>query len=160
MMALGEEQVAAAWDANAAIWVEHVRAGYDRYRELFTRPAFLAFVPDLSGLEVIDLGCGEGSNTRALARRGARMTGLDVSSRMIAAARASEAAEPLGIVYREGSFTRLDGYAEASFDAAVSTMALMDSPDFATAARAVHGCCGRAAASGSACCIRASSRPG
>ena len=78
--------MAAAWDANAAIWVEHVRAGYDRYRELFTLPAFLASVPDLSGLEVIDLGCGEGSNTRALARRGARMTGLDLSSRMIVAA--------------------------------------------------------------------------
>ena len=137
-MALGEDEVAAAWDANAATWVAHVRAGYDRYRELFTLPAFLAFVPDLAGLEVIDLGCGEGRNTRALARRGARMTGVDLSPEMIAAARASEAKEPLGIVYREGSFTRLDGCADMSFDAAVSTMALMDSPDFAAAARATY----------------------
>jgi SAM-dependent methyltransferase len=137
-MELGEDEVAAAWDANAATWVAHVRAGYDRYRELFTLPAFLAFAPDLAGREVIDLGCGEGSNTRALARRGARMTGVDLSSKMIAAARAKEAEAPLGIVYREGSFTRLDGCADASFDAAVSTMALMDSPDFAATASAVH----------------------
>jgi SAM-dependent methyltransferase len=98
-MALGEDEVAAAWDANAATWVAHVRAGYDLYRDLFTLPAFLAFLPDLGGLEVIDLGCGEGHNTRVLARRGARMTGVDLSARMIAAARASEAAAPLGIVY-------------------------------------------------------------
>ena len=137
-MELGEDEVAAAWDANAATWTAHVRAGYDRYRDLFTLPAFLAFVPDLAGLEVLDLGCGEGGNTRLLAQRGARMTGVDLSAEMIAVARAKEAEEPLDIVYREGSFTRLDGFAEASFDAAVSTMALMDSPDFAAAARAVH----------------------
>jgi SAM-dependent methyltransferase len=137
-MTLGETEVAAAWDANAATWVEHVRAGYDLYREAFTMPAFLAFSPDLGGLEVIDLGCGEGHNTRALARGGATMTGVDLSQRMIAAARASEAAEPLGIAYRVGSFTRLEFCEDASFDAAVSTMALMDGPDFAGAARAAH----------------------
>jgi SAM-dependent methyltransferase len=137
-MALGEQQVAAAWDGNAATWVEHVRSGYDLYREAFTLPAFLGFSPDLGGSQVIDLGCGEGHNTRALARRGARMTGVDLSPKMIAAARASEAAAPLGIVYHIGSFTRLDFCEDASFDAAVSTMALMDGPDFAAAARAAH----------------------
>jgi SAM-dependent methyltransferase len=137
-MTLGETEVAGAWDASAATWVEHVRAGYDLYREAFTMPAFLAFSPDFGGLEVIDLGCGEGHNTRALARRGATMTGVDLSQRMIAAARASEAAEPLGIAYRVGSFTRLEFCEDASFDAAVSTMALMDGPDFAGAARAAH----------------------
>lgn len=137
-MALGEDKVAAAWDANVATWVEHVRAGYDLYREVFTMPAFLEFIPDLGGLQVIDLGCGEGHNTRALAQRGARMTGVDLAPRMIAAARASEIEEPLGIAYHVGSFTRLEQCENASFDAAVSTMALMDSPDFAAAARAAH----------------------
>lgn len=137
-MELGEDEVAAAWDANAATWTAHVRAGYDLYRETFTLPAFLAFIPDLGGLEVIDLGCGEGRNTRALARLGARLTGVDLAPRMIAAARASETEAPLGIAYRVGSFTRLDGCGDASFDAAISTMALMDSPDFAGTARAAH----------------------
>jgi SAM-dependent methyltransferase len=66
------------------------------------------------------------------------MTGVDLSQEMIAAARASEAEEPLGIAYHIASFARLDGFENASFEAAVSTMALMDSPDFAAAARAVH----------------------
>jgi 2-polyprenyl-3-methyl-5-hydroxy-6-metoxy-1,4-benzoquinol methylase len=99
MMDLDEARVAAAWDANAATWVEQVRAGHDLYREVFTMPAFLGFIPDLRGLRAIDLGCGEGHNTRALARQGAQMTGVDLSQEMIAAARASEAEEPLGIAY-------------------------------------------------------------
>jgi hypothetical protein len=40
-MDLDEARVAAAWDANAATWVEQVRAGHDLYREVFTMPAFL-----------------------------------------------------------------------------------------------------------------------
>jgi SAM-dependent methyltransferase len=134
-MAFGEDKVAAAWDANAATWAEHVCAGYDLYRELFTMPAFLAFAPDLGGLRVIDLGCGEGHNTRALARQ-------DDWGRSVAAddrGRArEEAAAPLDIVYEVGSFTRLEFCNDGCFDAAVSTMALMDSPDFAAAARATH----------------------
>ena len=128
--------VAAAWDANAATWTAQVRAGYDRYRELFTLPAFLEFIPNLRGLRVLDLGCGEGHNTRVLARLGTAMTGVDISERMIAAARAAEAEERLGIVYHVASFTRLEHLEDESFDAVVSTMALMDSPGFADTARA------------------------
>ena len=40
MMELDEAGVAAAWDANAATWVEQVRAGHDLYREVFTMPAW------------------------------------------------------------------------------------------------------------------------
>jgi SAM-dependent methyltransferase len=132
-----DSDVAAAWNANAATWTAQVRAGHDRYRELFTLPAFLEFIPNLRGLHVLDLGCGEGRNTRALARLGAAMTGVDIAERMIAAARAAEAEERLGIAYHVASFSRLDDFKDKSFDAAVSTMALMDSPDFAGAARAV-----------------------
>jgi SAM-dependent methyltransferase len=134
-----ENLVAAAWDGNAAAWTEQVRAGYDKYRELFTWPAFLRLLPHgLAGSRIIDLGCGEGENTRRLARLGARMTGVDLSARMIAAAREAESRDPLGIRYEVGSFTRLDGFPDGSFDAAVSTMALMDSPDLAGAFQAAY----------------------
>jgi SAM-dependent methyltransferase len=86
---------------------------------------------------VIDLGCGEGSITRLLARRGARMTGVDLSPGMIAEAEAEERREPLGIAYRVDSFTRMMGMSPDSFDAAVSTMAMMDCPDFTGAVHEV-----------------------
>lgn len=130
-----DAEVARAWDENAEQWVRHVRAGWDRYREDFNNPMFLAFLPELAGRSAIDLGCGEGRNTREFAQRGARMTGVDVSKKMIEAAVAAEAQEPLGISYREVSFSDLSVFADGSFDLAVSTMALMDGPDFEGAAR-------------------------
>ena len=133
-----DAEVARAWDENADQWIRHVRAGWDRYREAFNNPMFLAFLPELAGSTVIDLGCGEGRNTREFARRGARMTGVDLSRKMLEAAAAEEAREPLGISYREASFSDLSAFPVGSFDLAVSTVALMDGPDYEGAVRAVH----------------------
>jgi ubiquinone/menaquinone biosynthesis C-methylase UbiE len=133
---LNEAAVAAAWDRNAALWTEEVRAGFDFYRELYTFPAFLDFMPSVAGQQVIDLGCGEGTNTRRFAQRGGIMTGIDLSGEMIQRAREREAEEPLGIAYEVGSFNELSPFADEQFDCAVSTMALMDSPDFPSAMRA------------------------
>jgi SAM-dependent methyltransferase len=133
---LDETAVAAAWNRNASLWTEEVRSGFDLYRELYTLPAFLNFMPDIAGKRVIDLGCGEGSNTRRFAQRGGTMTGIDLSSEMIRRARQKEAEEPLGISYEIGSFSELSPFADEQFDCAVSTMALMDGPNLPAAMRA------------------------
>ena len=129
------EDVARYWDGNAAAWAEQVRRGADVAREWLNNPAFLAFIGDLRGRRVLDSGCGEGYNTRILARRGARMTGVDLSERMIALAREEERREPLGIEYTRASYTDLAMFADRSFDAVVSFMALMDGPRFDLAMR-------------------------
>ena len=93
-------------------------------------PAFLAVVGDLRGKHVLDAGCGEGHNTRLLARLGARLVGVDISGRMIALAEEEERRAPLGIRYARTSYADLGMFADASFDAVVSFMALMDGPRF------------------------------
>jgi 2-polyprenyl-3-methyl-5-hydroxy-6-metoxy-1,4-benzoquinol methylase len=130
--------VSARWDENADQWTRDVRGGYDVYRDLFTFPAFQKFLPPLDRLEVIDFGCGEGSNTRRLAQMGARMTGIDLSARLIEHARQAEEAHPLGIKYKVISYSTDTGFAAASFDVVVSTMALMDGPDLEGAMREAY----------------------
>lgn len=132
----GEKKVAAAWDANAALWAREIRAGADWTHDLFNRPMFLEFLPDLKGRQVIDLGCGEGRNTREFARRGARMTGVDISAAMLDVALEQERRGPLGIRYEIASSAELANFPDASFDFAVSTMALMGTPDFPAVAHA------------------------
>jgi len=116
------------WDENAEVWTRLVREGYDVYRDLVNTPAFLAMLPPVDGLVGLDIGCGEGSNTRQLARRGARLVAVDVSHTFVRHVSAEETREPLGIRYVRASALRLP-FPDRTFDFATAFMSLMDIPD-------------------------------
>ncbi|MEA3117174.1 MAG: hypothetical protein QOI13_444 [Paraburkholderia sp.] len=50
-MTFDDTNVRKAWDQNAQLWADRVRAGVDLYREAFNTPSFLAILPDLAGRE-------------------------------------------------------------------------------------------------------------
>ena len=100
-------EVAQYWEANAETWTRHVRAGYDMYRDGLNTPAFLDLLPPVDGLLGLDIGCGEGWNTRELVRLGARMNAIDVAPTFVRHAREAERAEPLGIAYLVADATDL-----------------------------------------------------
>jgi len=131
-----DEAVGRYWDRNADLWTEHVRRGWDAYREHYNNPAFFAF---LGGAQVKlenNAGCGVGYNTRLLAKSGAAVAAIDVSPRLIEHARRAEAQEPLGIRYEVASFSHLTGlFEDQTFDLVVSFMALMGGPDYEGACR-------------------------
>ena len=54
------------------------------WNALYERPATLALLPDVSGKDVLDAGCGAGWYADWLAVRGARVVAVDRSSRMVA----------------------------------------------------------------------------
>lgn len=116
------------WNSNAEAWTKLARAGYDIYRDHLNTPAFFGMLPDVIGLSGLDIGCGEGHNTRLLARRGAYMSAIDISELFIAHAKNSEAQEPLGIDYRVASAVELP-FADTTFDFATGFMSFMDIPE-------------------------------
>ncbi|MGH4017752.1 MAG: class I SAM-dependent methyltransferase [Pseudonocardiaceae bacterium] len=125
---MDDREVGWYWSRNAPTWTRLVRAGYDVYRDLVNTPAFLALLPDVSGARGIDLGCGDGHNTRLVADRGAAMTGLDIAAGFVAAAHDEEARNPRGISYVQASAAALP-FPGGSFDFACAFMSLMDMPD-------------------------------
>jgi Methyltransferase domain len=150
-------EVAQYWEANAETWTRHARAGYDIYRDGLNTPAFLDMLPPVHGLSGLDIGCGEGSNTRELVRLGARMHAIDVAPTFTRYARDAERAEPLGIAYFVADATDLP-FASGSFDFATAFMSMMDMPTMAPPCAKQHGSCDRAASFNSQYCTRASFR--
>jgi 2-polyprenyl-3-methyl-5-hydroxy-6-metoxy-1,4-benzoquinol methylase len=136
-----------SWDAAADDWVAH--ADTSDYQNLFLQPRMLALAGDVSGSRVLDLGCGEGSYARALAGRGARVTGIDGSGRLIAVAKERAAAAGLTIDYRCLNANALDGIAPESFDVVVASMVMMNVEDHDGTMREAY----RVLAPGGALCV-------
>ena len=86
--------------------------------------ARLALEPDV---RVLDIACGTGNVTLPLARRGATVTGLDMTPHLLEEARARAASEGLNIRFDEG-FAEALPYPDASFDMVVSMFGIMFSP--------------------------------
>lgn len=53
------------------------------FNALYERPATIALLGDVSGLRVLEVGCGAGALTEWLVDQGARVTAMDVSRRML-----------------------------------------------------------------------------
>lgn len=135
---IGLSEVARYWDQNAGVWADQVRKGYDIYRETINNPSIFALIGDVQNQHVLDAGCGEGYNTRRLAQLGAKVSGIDLSSKMIELAREEEMRRPLGIDYQVSSFSSMTCFPSDVFDVVVSFMALMDGPDYPTAIQEIH----------------------
>ncbi|ASY62751.1 putative methyltransferase [Sinorhizobium sojae CCBAU 05684] len=121
-------EVGACWEANAENWTRFSRAGYDVYRDALNTPAFLDMLPPVAGLRGLDLGCGEGSNTRRLAEHGALMTAIDIAPTFIRHAQEQEEDDPRGIRYVLGDGADLP-FEDGAFDFVTAFMSLMDMPD-------------------------------
>lgn len=102
-------------------------------------PVLLKFLGDIKGLRVLDAGCGEGYLARVLADQDARVTGIDISPRLVAKARAKD---PNGLIdFRVGDLTKPLLEEEGAFDIVASYLVLNDVRDYrafiATLARAL-----------------------
>jgi SAM-dependent methyltransferase len=82
-----------------------------------------------AGLDVLDLGCGDGTTALPSAARGATVLGVDIASNLVAAGnvRAREAGLS-NLRFEEGDASHLDGLADNSFDLVVSIFGAMFAP--------------------------------
>ena len=128
-----------AWDRAADAYEAGQASGRDYYRHEFFGPVQVEMCGDVGGMRLLDVGCGSGYFSREMARRGARVVGVDISPRMIGHARRHEAASPLGVEYVvEDAAEVARRFDAGSFDMVVSCMALQDMPDIPAVLRAVH----------------------
>ncbi|ARV61498.1 SAM-dependent methyltransferase [Nostocales cyanobacterium HT-58-2] len=89
------------------------------------RPFVIELCEPVSGLRVLDLGCGEGYCSRELRRRGAaQVHGIDISESMIAAANQQEVKDSLGIHYQVGCATNLQQFGDHEMDLVVAVFVL------------------------------------
>jgi SAM-dependent methyltransferase len=112
----------ASWDEDAPNWVERGRRSWASYEDPswgWYTESQLHLLPDVSGLDAVELGCGTGYISSWLARRGARVVGLDNSSKQLATARSfqDEFGVRFPLVHADAERAP---FADETFDVAIS----------------------------------------
>lgn len=133
---MDNSEVRKYWERNAPGWTHLSRLGYDVTRDYLNTPAFLAMLPDVKGLHGLDVGCGEGSNTRKFAQLGADLFAFDMALTFLRNAEETERKSPVGIRYLAASAERTP-FLDAEFDFIVSTMRMMDMAEQVAALREI-----------------------
>ena len=88
---------------------------------------FMSRLDLLPGIRLLDAACGTGNLAVIAARRGCRVSGLDIAANLIAQARERARQDSLLIEFAEGDAEAMP-YADASFDAVVSMYGVMFAP--------------------------------
>lgn len=81
------------------------------------------------GMDILDLGCGDGTTAVPAAQRGANVLGVDIAANLVAAGNARAAAGGLSnLRFQEGDASDLRDLADGSFDLVVSIFGAMFAP--------------------------------
>jgi 2-polyprenyl-6-hydroxyphenyl methylase / 3-demethylubiquinone-9 3-methyltransferase len=102
-------------------------------------PLRSAYVADrclLAGRHVVDVGCGGGLLAEALARRGARVTAIDMAAEALCIARSHADREGLGIDYQASTAEQMASRFPGAFDVVTCMELLEHVPDPAALVKA------------------------
>ena len=117
-----------AVNPNKALWE---KAEFTRIARAMrgSGEALAATLEITPGLDVLDLGCGDGTTVVPAAQLGANVLGVDIAANLVAAGNAR--AQGLGLTnvrFQEGDATDLKELADDSFDLVVSIFGAMFAP--------------------------------
>jgi SAM-dependent methyltransferase len=117
-----------ASNPNKALWE---KGDFTRIAESMRESGeeFIATLGITDGLEVLDLGCGDGTTAVPAARLGADVLGVDISSNLVEAGNAR--AQSLGLTnlkFQEGDASDLNELEDDSFDLVISMFGAMFAP--------------------------------
>jgi 2-polyprenyl-3-methyl-5-hydroxy-6-metoxy-1,4-benzoquinol methylase len=121
---------------NIDEWI--TKAQTNDFRMFYMLPYTLKKLGDVKDKCLLDLGCGEGGYSRALAHKGAIVTSADCSEVMIEYAKNKAKEEGLKIDHYVRNANLLNGIGDNCYDTVLCAMMLMDVEDLEGTLKEIH----------------------
>ncbi|MHA2433277.1 MAG: class I SAM-dependent methyltransferase [Candidatus Thorarchaeota archaeon] len=116
------------WEANSQAFAQLIAGKGTPHHAHILNPCVEGLLGDVSGKRLLDAGCGEGYLSRYYAEKGAIVTGVDISSKLIDVCKNHPSQANLGIEYRVGNICELDGMSDNEFDVVLCNLVLLNVP--------------------------------
>jgi len=115
-----KEETKKIYDNLAEIFHEK-RTKEKHFNELMEMPLSFSLLGNVKGKKILDAGCGTGISSKILAEKGAKVTGIEISKKMLEIAK--EYCKGLGIKFDKGSIDKLP-YEDELFDAILASLVI------------------------------------
>lgn len=114
------------WNAISRAYQDETEISCDdvHYGALAPGESRLRLLGDVRGKDILELGCGGGQNSIALAKRGANASGVDVSEAQIEFAKRLAQRERVRVTFHVGDMEHLRIFPNSSQDIALSAYAI------------------------------------
>lgn len=116
-----------SWGSVAPWYDELLEESPDSFQAKVILPNLLRILDIKPGMNILDVACGQGYFSRALALTGAEVTGADISSELI---KKAQERSPKTISFCVAGADKMSFVKDASFDAAIIILAIQNIKNF------------------------------
>lgn len=127
-----------SWEKKAVEWNAWIGLDGDCNRRFSSDPVLWRMLGEVAGRSILDAGCGNGYLSIKLARKGARVIGIDWAAGNIELAQQNAASGMTDVDFRVDSCMELSTINTESIDCIVNNYVLMDLPDAEAAVRSFY----------------------
>jgi ubiquinone/menaquinone biosynthesis C-methylase UbiE len=120
------------WDNNAESW-HRLYGEKDPNRCDLLDPIILEVLGDIKNKKVLDAGCGDGYLSRKLAKLGAKVTGVEISQKMLDYALKEQKQNRSPINYNQADCTSMAFLPDKSFDIVITNNVIQDVAEYHSA---------------------------
>jgi SAM-dependent methyltransferase len=121
-----DERIREQWESNAQAFSDLIAGKGTPHHRKILNPCVEELLGDVEGKRLLDAGCGEGYLTRQYAKRGASVTGIDLSKCLIETAKLLT--EDGGVDYRVDNICHMESIPNEEFDFVLSNLVLLNIP--------------------------------
>lgn len=133
-----DERIREQWENNAEAFSSLIDGEGTPHHRKILNPCVEKLLGDVKDKKLLDAGCGEGYLARYYAKKGADVTAIDLSQRLIGASEQLTDNEDITVDYRVDNVCYIESVPNAEFDIILSNLVLLNIPCLDDAIKEFH----------------------